>query len=221
MQDASSHQPAGFPCAEHPLHEVGPNVCSWFEAATHLSHHKCDTNCCHYQEVLLDEVCESLFTSLREGGREGGREGEREGERERGEHRDFILCTCTYTIPPPPPPKNPTNEKTRPHISKGFRARWVCRCVEAPRTAGVWVCHDIRVDLPVGRTVHSTTLQLREGGRMRGRTADYMYTVHVHVVYMYELYTCTCICTVHDQSRTCICKLKQGKASKAKSEGRQ
>ena len=67
---------------------------------------------------------------------------------------------------------------------------------------------------------------------MRGRTGDYMYTVHVHVVYMYctcsvhvvymyELYTSTCVCTVHDQSRTCICKLKQGKASKAKSEGRQ
>ena len=126
--------------------------------------------------------------------------------------------------------------KTCPHISVEFRARWACRCVEAPRTAGVWVCHDIRVDLPVGGTVHSTTLQLREGGRergreggreeggrMRGRTGDYMYTVHVHVVYMYKLYTstCTCICRVHDQSRTCICKLKQGKASKAKSEGRQ
>ena len=26
---------------------------------------------------------------------------------------------------------------------------------------------------------------------------------------------------LYDQSRTCICKLKQGKASKAKSEGRQ
>ena len=134
MQDASSHQPAGFPCAEHLLHEVRPNVRSWSEAETHLSHHKCDTNCSHYQEVLLDEVCESLFTSLREGGRERERgEGGREGERERGEHRDFILCTCTSTMPPlpppppppPPPKKKTTNEETRPHISKGFRARWV------------------------------------------------------------------------------------------------
>ena len=84
------------------------------------------------------------------------------------------------------------------------QGKWVCRCVEAPRTAGVWVCRDIRVDLPVGGTVHSTTLPTeggkegereggreggREEGRMRGRTGDYMYTVHVHVLYM----QCTCI----------------------------
>ena len=31
---------------------------------------------------------------------------------------------------------------------------------------------------------------------MRGRTGDYMYTVHVHVLYMY------CTCTVHVR-RTC------------------
>ena len=48
----------------------------------------------------------------------------------------------------------------------------------------------------------------------------YMYT-HVHIQVQWwkpskPLYTYT-----HDESRTCICKLKQGKASKAKSEGRQ
>ena len=96
MQDASSHQPAGFPCAEHLLHEVRPNVCSWSEAATHLSYHKCDTNCCHYQEVLLNEVCESLFTSLREGGREGGKE----------ESIEISFYVHVHTqCPPPPPPK--------------------------------------------------------------------------------------------------------------------
>ena len=91
MQDASSHQPAGFPCAEHLLHEVRPNVCSWSEAATHLSYHKCDTNCCHYQEVLLDEVCESLFTSLREGGKE--------------ESIEISFYVHVHTQCPPPPPK--------------------------------------------------------------------------------------------------------------------
>ena len=70
----------------------------------------------------------------------------------------------------------------------------------------MWVCHDIRVDPPVGGTVHSTTLPTegekegereggreggREEGRMRGRTGDYMYTVHVHVLYM------QCTCSVH------------------------
>ena len=52
-------------------------------------------------------------------------EGGRERGRERGEHRDFILCTCTVHVHTQSPPTNPTNEKTRPHISKGFRARWV------------------------------------------------------------------------------------------------
>ena len=43
----------------------------------------------------------------------GGREGERGGGRERGEHRDFILCTCTYN-PPPPPPKKKNKKKKQP-----------------------------------------------------------------------------------------------------------
>ena len=119
MQDASSHQPAGFPCAEHLLHEVRPNVCSWFEAATHLSHHECDTNCCHYQEVLLDEVCETLFTSLREGGREGEREGGWEGGREESIEISFYVHVHTQSPPPPPKKKKQPTKKHALTSAKG------------------------------------------------------------------------------------------------------
>ena len=48
----------------------------------------------------------------------------------------------------------------------------------------------------------------------------YMY-MYMYVQITHLSVDCVLVHRVHDQSRICICKLKQRKANKAKSEGRQ